>query len=72
MLLYVIKDEDLKRTILGATLEWAELVRSDKRIHEASQAHSGRPIHASAYVNNSFHHLPLLAIHDSQSTTGRR
>ena len=30
---YVIKDEDLKRTILGATLEWAVLVRSDKRIH---------------------------------------
>ena len=67
MFLYVIKDEDLKRTILGTTLEWVVLVRSDKRTQKYPKPTVADPSIRVYNGNNYSYYLPLLAIHDSQS-----
>ena len=52
MFLCDIKNEHLKGTILGATLEWAELVRSDKRAHKHPKPTVADPSIRVYNVNN--------------------
>ena len=61
-----------KRTILGATLEWAVCVRSDKRIQKHPKPTVADPSIRVYNVNNYSYNLPLLAIYDSQSNPGHR
>ena len=68
MILYGIKDKDFIENHSRCTLEWAVLVRSDKRTQKHPKPTVADPSIRVYNVNNYSYHLPLLAIHDSQST----
>ena len=62
-LLYAINDEHVMITILGATLEWVVLVRSDKRAHKYPKPTVADPsirVHTSTTPSTTCHHLQYM------------